>query len=277
MNKKDVAQFFDRCAPWWDADMIRPEEVITKILDQAGVREGVDVLDVACGTGVLFPDYLARSVGSLTGIDISPEMVKIARSKFPQIEVLCGDVEQMEGQPRFDVVMVYNAFPHFPNPEALIRCLAALTRPGGRLSIAHSMSRAALADHHAGRAGSVSIELLHEQELAKLMGQWFDVDVIVSDERMYQVCGKRREGEVTRLAEDRQALQELAALMRFMVRHNDAHGQELADLAQRLGELGKASLCSRIMDAVARFDMLNAELDSIVRELDRETDKDGDE
>lgn len=33
------------------------------------------LLDVACGTGVLFPDYLARGA-SVTGIDISPEMAR---------------------------------------------------------------------------------------------------------------------------------------------------------------------------------------------------------
>ena len=54
--------------------MIRSAAIIGKILDGAGVAAGKDVLDVACGTGVLFPDYLQRQVGSLTAIDISPEM-----------------------------------------------------------------------------------------------------------------------------------------------------------------------------------------------------------
>ena len=71
MEKKNVAAFFDRCAAWWDADMIRNEPIIAKILDNAGVKAGADVLDVACGTGVLFPDYLSRRVASVTGIDIS--------------------------------------------------------------------------------------------------------------------------------------------------------------------------------------------------------------
>ena len=77
--------------------MIRHDGIISQILDGAGVREGVRVLDVACGTGVLFPDYLARGVASVTGVDISPEMVKIAREKFTRrnIEVLCADVEAL--------------------------------------------------------------------------------------------------------------------------------------------------------------------------------------
>ena len=191
MEKKEVAAFFDRCAPWWDEDMVRHEDIIAKILDNGGIRADMDVLDVACGTGVLFPDYLARGVASVTAIDLSPEMVKIARSKFPQVKVICGDVEETGFDRLFDAVMVYNAFPHFPDPARLIGVLAKLLKPGGRLSVAHSMSRAALTDHHK-RASTVSMELPEEHELAQLFAPWFDVDVILSDERMYQVSGVRR-------------------------------------------------------------------------------------
>jgi len=192
MNKQDVIEFFDRCASWWDADMIRSEELLRIILDNAGVRPGVHVLDVACGTGVLFPDYLSRGAASVTAIDISPEMARIAQEKHPQVRVICGDVETVEFGRQFDTVMVYNAFPHFPDPAALIRVLAGLVKPGGRLSIAHGMSRAALTKHHE-RASTVSIELLEETELAKLMEPWFRVDVVISNDRMYQVCGIKKE------------------------------------------------------------------------------------
>ena len=168
MKKTDVAAFFDRCAPWWDSDMIRNEEIIAQILDNGGIHEGVHVLDVACGTGVLFPDYLSRGVASVTAIDISPEMAKLAAAKFPEVNVICGDVEEVQFDRQFDCIMVYNAFPHFPDPERLVEVLAKLLKPGGRLSVAHGMSRAALADHHAGRAANVSIDLLHEQELAEI-------------------------------------------------------------------------------------------------------------
>ena len=96
IDKRDVIAFFDQRAAAWDAEMIRHEPVIQAILDNAGVGDGTRVLDVACGTGVLFPDYLARGA-SVTGIDISPEMARIAAAKFtgePRVQVLCGDVEK---------------------------------------------------------------------------------------------------------------------------------------------------------------------------------------
>ena len=133
--------------------------MIRTILDQAHVDAEADVLDVACGTGVLFPDYLDRKVRTLTGIDISPEMARRAQEKFPQVRVICGDVEEWPFDEQFDVVMVYNAFPHFPDPARLIARLAELTRQGGYLSVAHGMSREKLLAHHAGAASRVSIDL----------------------------------------------------------------------------------------------------------------------
>ena len=283
MEKNAVIEFFDRCAPWWDGDMIRNEDIISTILTLGGIRPGMDVLDVACGTGVLFPDYLSRGVGSLTAIDISPEMAKIAAAKFPQANVICGDVETADFGKQFDAVMVYNAFPHFPDPAKLIKILAGHTKPGGRLTVAHGMSRAALQAHHSGRASNVSIDLIHEQELAALFAPWFEVDVVISTDRMYQVSGVRREGAAhshgghvhTHAHGDHDhphgagdtPLEELLALMKYMVQHNDAHAQELAELADQLRSAGKDSAYKKIMDAVSDFDMANARLDAVFNEL----------
>ena len=57
-SAEEVIRFFDRLAPDWDNSIVRNDDVITAILDNAKVTEGKDVLDVACGTGVLIPYYL---------------------------------------------------------------------------------------------------------------------------------------------------------------------------------------------------------------------------
>ena len=193
MSKQDVITFFDGLAPQWDADMVRSDEIIGKILDNAGVAAGAEVLDVACGTGVLLPDYLKRGVKSVTAVDISPEMVKIAQRKFPEenVHILCGDIEEIPLEQCFDCIVVYNAFPHFPEPEKLIRRLAGLLKPGGRLTIAHGMSRAAIDSHHSGIASRVSVGLMHEDQLAELMAPYLRVITKISDERMYQLVGER--------------------------------------------------------------------------------------
>lgn len=194
MNTQIIADFFDRCAPEWDADMVRKNEVIDRILDCGGVGAGKAVLDVACGTGVLFPDYVARGVQSVVGIDLSPEMVKIASKKFEkyeQIRIICQNVLEYAPPKRFDCIMVYNAFPHFFEPERLIAHLTGLLADGGRLTVAHGMSRANINAHHAGRARQVSVGLMHEDELAEIMTKFLDVSIKISDSNQYIVSGTR--------------------------------------------------------------------------------------
>ena len=194
IETKDVVAFFDRLAPGWDAEMVRNEGIISTILDNASVSEGTKVLDVACGTGVLIPDYLKRNVASVTGIDISPKMAELARAKFPQeqVTILCGDVEATAFEDPFDCVVVYNAFPHFPDPDRLIRKLSSLLKTGGTLTVAHGMSREKIDAHHHGAASHVSNGLMSAEDLAAIFGKYLTVTTVLSDDRMYQVAGKKR-------------------------------------------------------------------------------------
>ena len=193
IDRKEVIEFFDRLAPDWDAEMIRSDEKIRIILDNAEVSAEKDVLDVACGTGVLIPDYLKRGVASVTAIDISPKMAKIAEDKFSGadgVTVLCGDVESTEFGKQFDCVVVYNAFPHFPDPDRLIGRLSGLLKPGGTLTVAHGMSRAKIDAHHHGTASHVSNGLMPAEDLAAVFAKYLTVSIMVSNEKMYQVVGK---------------------------------------------------------------------------------------
>ena len=287
MEKSDVIAFFDRLASNWDADMIKSDEIIGKILDNAEVSEGMDVLDVACGTGVMIPYYLQRGAASVTGIDISPEMAKIADAKFADrkdVRIVCGDVEDYDFDRKFDRIVVYNAFPHFPNPKRLIATLADLLKEGGRLTIAHGQSREAIDGHHHGPASKVSNGLMRADALKALFDPHFEVEVMISNSRMYQVSGFKRDAfthshggfahshsygadHVAEPVENTTPMDELLALMTFTVKHNDAHAQELAELADQLRGSGKVRAYKKIMDAVANFDMVNAQLDAVVRDL----------
>jgi len=298
MEKKDVIAFFDRCAPTWDADMIKSDVKIGKILDNAEVDAGMDVLDVACGTGVMFDYYLERGVSSVTGIDISPEMAKIAAGKYakePRVQVICGDVEEYSFHRKFDRIVVYNAFPHFPYPKRLIKTLAGLLKEDGRLTVAHGMSREAIDGHHSGAASKVSNGLMTAESLKRIFDAHFDVEVVISNRHMYQVSGVKRDvlahshsgvththGGLTHChthgeeahdhlpVENATPLEELLVMMKYLVSHNDAHAQEVAELAQNLMAAGKDVAYDEIMDAVSDFDMVNAKLAAVLSKLSTE-------
>lgn len=196
IDKKDVIAFFDRCAPEWDAEMVKDDEIINEILDNAGVTEGKKVLDVACGTGVLFPYYMARGVESVVAIDISPKMAELAKEAAKKcggrITVLCGDAETQQFEEKFDCIVVYNSFPHFSNPDGLIARMAQINSSGGRLTVAHGMSREAIDRCHRGPASAVSNGLPAADELQQKFAKFYSVDTVLSDDRMYQVVGTSR-------------------------------------------------------------------------------------
>ena len=298
MEKKDIIEFFDRCAPFWDADMIKSDRIIGKILDNAEVGPDMDILDVACGTGVLFDYYLERNVASVTGIDIAPKMAEIAQGKYadnPKVEVICGDVEEYAFNRKFDRVVVYNAFPHFPYPKRLIKVLASLLKEGGRLTVAHGMSREAIDNPHSGAASKVSNGLMTAESLKKIFDAHFTVEVVVSNDYMYQVSGVKRDvlanshsgiahshGGLTHThthgeedhhhlpLENATPMEELLVMMKYLVTHNDAHAQEVADLARELMRSGKNVAYDEIMDAVSDFDMANAKLAAVLEKLQAE-------
>ena len=298
MEKKDVIDFFDRCAPSWDAELIKNDGIIGKILDNAEVGSDMDILDVACGTGIMFDYYLSRNVHHVTGIDISPEMAKIAAGKYAdesRIHVICADVEEYAFDRKFDRIIVYNAFPHFPYPKRLIKILAGLLKEDGRLTVAHGMSRESIDNHHSGSASKVSNGLMTADNLKRIFDSHFEVEVVISNRHMYQVSGVKRDilanshtgiahshGGLTHShthgdeihdhlpSENATPLEELLVMMNYLVRHNDAHAQEVADLARELMVAGKDVAYDEIMDAVSDFDMVNAKLAAILNKLSAE-------
>lgn len=192
MNKKDVISFFDSLAPEWDEKENENSDVINFILDTSGVNKGKQVLDVACGTGVLFDYYFKREVGSLTGIDISGNMIKIAKNKFPDIELICADAELFNFKDKYDVIMIYNAFPHFADPNKLFSNLSCALKNNGRLTVAHGLSEKDLENCHSSVPVGVAAPLPSKERTAQLMSDFFDVDIMISDDEKYIVSGRMK-------------------------------------------------------------------------------------
>lgn len=194
MDKKQVAEFFDNLAEVWDIDMVKNQSKIDDILDKAEVTEGKYVLDVACGTGVLIPDYIKRKVSKCVAIDISDKMIEKAKGKFngyKNVELLCGDAEAFDFKDEFDCIVIYNAFPHFVDRDKLFKNLLKCLRTDGRITVAHGMGREALIRHHSGSAKNVSTVLPEIEEMVRLMSKYFDVDVSISTDDIYIASAKK--------------------------------------------------------------------------------------
>jgi phosphoethanolamine N-methyltransferase len=115
-------------------------EYLCSKLDGA-LRPGARVLDVGSGIGgAAF--HLAGTYGAVvTGVDLSPEMIKIARERAleanapPTVTSILGDILTYPFAGPFDVIWSRDALMHLPDKPGLFSRLHALTAPGGRLVI----------------------------------------------------------------------------------------------------------------------------------------------
>ena len=99
------------------------------------VREGLDVVDLGCGTGELTA-LLARLLpkSRVLGIDSSPEMLATAREiERPGLEFAPGTIEAASGE--WDLVFSHAAIHWVPDHRSLIPRLLSLVRPGGQLAV----------------------------------------------------------------------------------------------------------------------------------------------
>lgn len=64
-------------------------------------------------------------------------------------------------------------------------------------------------------------------------------------------------------------LEELMALMKYMVGHNAAHANELAQLAEKLRQSGNAAACEQVLAAVSDYEKGNLRLSAVLASLDQ--------
>ena len=96
-----------------------------------------EALDVGCGTGA-FSRLLAKTSGRVLALDLSPEMIRVARERsaqFPNIEFEVADVLARElPAERFDCIATVATLHHLPMKEVLPKLKGAL-KPGGVLLV----------------------------------------------------------------------------------------------------------------------------------------------
>ena len=193
-DKKDVIRFFDQLASEWDEETgTEDDRIIETILDNASISGGDDILDVGCGTGRLFPYYLKRDVSSVMGIDISSGMIEVAKKKHPQekITLICDDASEHVFEQSFDRIVVFDAFPHFVDPEQMIENLSKYLKEEGTLTIAHDSSRDEINRRHGMMSSDVSHVLMSIDELGNIVSEYLTVTNKISDDRMYQIVGRK--------------------------------------------------------------------------------------
>ncbi len=91
------------------------------------------LLDVGCGTGYLIGLLRKQKQAAYYGLDLSPEMLKMARAKFDNTVVLTeGSADCLPyADGTFDVVTCIQSFHHYPYPEKAMSEAYRVLKPGG--------------------------------------------------------------------------------------------------------------------------------------------------
>ena len=144
-------QFTRQATPFATAPGIRDEAALKLIVEASGAGPEDTVLDVACGPGLVVAAF-ARVVRHATGIDITPAMLDRARAHAAQqgltnVTWHLGDVLPLPWpDASFSIVSSRFAFHHFLEPLSVLREMARVAKPGGRVVVVDSTPRRERAD-----------------------------------------------------------------------------------------------------------------------------------
>jgi ubiquinone/menaquinone biosynthesis C-methylase UbiE len=125
----------------WQAQLA---EAQSALLSLASLEMGEQVLDIACGTGLVSFEAsraVSRS-GHVLGIDLSERMVDAAEQRAQEMKLSNCSFSRMDAETlalpdaSFDVVLCALGLMYMPDPEKAVREMRRVLRPGGRVSLA---------------------------------------------------------------------------------------------------------------------------------------------
>lgn len=113
-------------------------EWATALVDAVPIEPRMEVLDVACGTGVVTRTIADRlhGRGSVIGLDLNEAMITVARRIRPDLEFRTGDVADLPfADHSFDLVTCSMAMFFFPDRVRALSEMARVTRSGGTVTV----------------------------------------------------------------------------------------------------------------------------------------------
>ncbi|MCT2559619.1 metalloregulator ArsR/SmtB family transcription factor [Tsuneonella sp. YG55] len=143
-REANAAEFFARHAGEWDRlrALLAPAEAVeAALVDALGVDALGEVLDIGTGTGRI-AELLEPDAAKVTGVDKSPEMLRLARARLQnlpagRVELVQGDFAALPFEAdRFDTVVFHQVLHYAQQPDYALAEAARVCRAGGRIVIA---------------------------------------------------------------------------------------------------------------------------------------------
>jgi SAM-dependent methyltransferase len=193
----------------------------THIVDRLGLGVRSQVLDVGCGPGWL-SEFLARCGYWVTGVDVSKDMVRIARERIAAIEGPIGEgiealaefhampVLELPWRDRFDAAILYDAMHHFDDEVETLRVIRRTLIPGGRIFIHEGV--------RPPEGSEGERQLIEEMEEFGTLESPFDPDYLVAvlkDSGFTQIMRFAAVDELLDVSEQARELERIKARMEY--------------------------------------------------------------
>jgi ubiquinone/menaquinone biosynthesis C-methylase UbiE len=189
--------YFNSLAKDWISQQSEQAEKIYQLLSYLNLKRCNSILDIGCGTGVLFP-FLTRLTperAKIFAIDFAEGMAKeAAQKKYATIKVLCGCARYLPLRDNsIDLIIAFHVFPHIQGKSLALKECRRVLKPGGELAIIHLHGSQEINAIHEQIGGPVKDHKLHSgEQLGRMLKQMnFLINKIKDRKGEYYVIGQK--------------------------------------------------------------------------------------
>ena len=186
LDSELIKKYFDSKAESWNDNVVDINK-LDILFNKGSYFINADILDIGCGTGVLFDYYLNNGCKSLTAIDISQKMIDIASKNFHQVNLICGDATIYNYDKRFDLIVIFDSLPHISNIDLLFENCKKHMNSNSILIIAFDKNENSINKIHDSVPEGISSKLISIEELRNICLKYFDVDTSISNNDIYEI------------------------------------------------------------------------------------------
>ncbi len=199
-------QYFDQLAARWHASAVMSRDKIYHLLRHLDFSHYRSILDLGCGTGVLFPFLiqLARGNAQIFACDFAEAMTHIAvRQCRPGPIILCACARYLPFQNNsLDLIIAFHVFPHIKGKQLALQECWRVLKPGGELVIIHAHGSREINAIHDQIGGAVKNHRLPPaRDLGRMLASvGFKLEQVLDHPGEYLVRGQKVVHKRTRLA-----------------------------------------------------------------------------
>ena len=184
---KIMEEFFSNKVDHFTYNEKRINDIET-LLEKLELKKYKNVLDVACGTGVI-SSYLSRNNDQVIAIDMSSKMIEVAKTIHfeKNITFLNKDFYNFKSDELFDLIVIFNAYPHFLDKNLFVESLKRLLTKNGRVVILHDASKDVINMCHSNISHYISVKLKPVEEESVVFLNDFNIKRVIDNDNSYMI------------------------------------------------------------------------------------------